>query len=69
MAREFLVSSPAWMSRIIEPEITAPLALCQSDHLPLSKPAQAVRDILLELVLEWPSNPQMVPGRAGSATP
>jgi len=30
--------------------IEAPLALCQSNHLPLSEPAQAIRDILLELV-------------------
>ena len=28
---------------IVEPEIEAPLALCQSDHLPLSEPAQAIR--------------------------
>jgi len=24
--------------------------LCESDHLPLSEPAQAVKDIILELV-------------------
>ena len=34
----------------MEPVIEAPLALCQSDHLPLSEPAQAIRDILLELI-------------------
>jgi LysR family nitrogen assimilation transcriptional regulator len=32
--------------------IEAPLALCQSDHQPLSEPAQAVRDVLMELVDE-----------------
>jgi len=32
--------------------IEAPLALCQSDHLPLSEPAQAVKSILLELVVD-----------------
>ncbi|WP_406854975.1 nitrogen assimilation transcriptional regulator NAC [Alsobacter sp. KACC 23698] len=52
MAREVAATCPAWMSRLVEPEILAPLALCQSDHLPLSEPAQAVRDILLELVAE-----------------
>jgi len=50
MAREMAESSNAWLSRIVEPTIEAPLALCQSDHLPLSEPAQAVKDILLELV-------------------
>jgi LysR family nitrogen assimilation transcriptional regulator len=50
MAREMVRTSHAWQSRIVEPGITAPLALCQSDHLPLSEPAQAVKDILLELV-------------------
>ena len=41
MAREVVASSSAWLSRIVEPAIEAPLALCQSDHLPLSEPAQA----------------------------
>ncbi len=56
MAREFVTSTPSWLSRIVEPEIAAPLALCQSDHLPLSEPAQAVKDILLEIVAEWPDS-------------
>jgi len=50
MARGFVAAGTAWQSRIVDPAIQAPLALCQSDHLPLSEPAQAVRDILLELV-------------------
>jgi LysR family nitrogen assimilation transcriptional regulator len=50
IARSFVASGMAWQSRIVEPVIEAPLALCQSDHLPLSEPAQAVREILLELV-------------------
>jgi len=49
MAHQIVASCNAWMCRIVEPEIVAPLALCQSDHLPLSEPAQAIRDILLEL--------------------
>ncbi|ETI58777.1 nitrogen assimilation transcriptional regulator NAC [Marinomonas profundimaris] len=42
----------AKLCRIISPIVEAPLALCLSDHLPLSIPAQAVKDILLELVGE-----------------
>jgi LysR family transcriptional regulator, nitrogen assimilation regulatory protein len=49
-AHQILASCAAWMCRIVEPDIEAPLALCQSDHLPLSEPAQAIRDILVELV-------------------
>ena len=44
-----------WQCRIVEPVIEAPLALCQSDHLPLSEPAQAVKEILLELVAALPA--------------
>ena len=40
----------ATMCRIVSPTIEIPLALCESDHLPLSEPAQAVKDIILELV-------------------
>ena len=56
MARELVVDCDAWQSRIVEPEIEAPLALCQSDHLPLSEPAQAVKEILLELIAEIPGS-------------
>ena len=45
-----------WQSRIVEPGIEAPLALCQSDHLPLSEPAEAVKEILLELVAAIPGS-------------
>lgn len=38
------------LCRIVAPSIEIPLALCESDHLPLSEPAQAVKDIILELV-------------------
>ncbi len=54
MAREITASCQAWRCQIIEPVIEAPLALCMSDHLPLSEPAQAVKAILLELVDELP---------------
>ena len=56
MAREVVALCDAWLCRIIEPEIEAPLALCQSDHLPLSEPAQAVKEILLELVAAVPGS-------------
>lgn len=36
-------------SRIVSPVIKIPLSVCLSDHLPLSEPAAAVKDILLEL--------------------
>lgn len=56
LARELVVECDAWQSRLVEPAIEAPLALCQSDHLPLSEPAQAVKEILLELVAEIPGS-------------
>ncbi len=56
LARELVVQCDAWQARITEPAIEAPLALCQSDHLPLSEPAQAVKEILLELVAEIPGS-------------
>ena len=56
LARELVVSCGAWQARLVEPSIEAPLALCQSDHLPLSEPAQAVKEILLELVAEIPGS-------------
>ena len=56
MAREVAQACGAWQSRIIDPVIEAPLALCQSDHLPLSEPAQAVKEILLELVAALPGS-------------
>jgi LysR family nitrogen assimilation transcriptional regulator len=56
MARMVVSSANAWLCRIVDPTIEAPLALCQSDHLPLSEPAQAVKEILLELVAALPGN-------------
>jgi len=56
MARQVVSSCDAWQSCIIDPVIEAPLALCQSDHLPLSEPAQAIKEILLELVAGLPGN-------------
>jgi LysR family transcriptional regulator, nitrogen assimilation regulatory protein len=56
MARQIVASGGAWHRWIVDPVIEAPLALCQSDHLPLSEPAEAVRRIVLELVGAWPDN-------------
>lgn len=56
MAREVAASCNAWLCRIVEPVIEAPLALCQSDHLPLSEPALAIKEILLELVAGLPGS-------------
>jgi LysR family nitrogen assimilation transcriptional regulator len=67
MARQIVVSGGAWHRRIVEPVIEAPLALCQSDHLPLSEPAEAVRRIILELVSVWPDNLLDVSGAAAFA--
>ena len=43
-------SIQARVYRIVAPVIEVPLALCTSDRLPPSEPAQAVRAIILELV-------------------
>lgn len=49
-ARATASSIQARLCRIVSPSIEVPLALCESDHLPLSEPGQAVKDIILELV-------------------
>jgi len=49
-ARAVAASIPGHLCRIVSPAIEVPLALCVSDHLPLSEPAQAVKSIVLELV-------------------
>jgi LysR family nitrogen assimilation transcriptional regulator len=49
-ARAVTESSGCVLCRIVSPTIEAPLALCISDHLPLSDPAIAVNRVLLELV-------------------
>jgi LysR family nitrogen assimilation transcriptional regulator len=67
MARQIVASGGAWHRRIVNPAIEAPLALCQSDHLPLSEPAEAVRSIVLELVGAWPNN--LLGAKPGEAFP
>jgi hypothetical protein len=58
-----LASCAAWKSRLVGPTIVAPLALCQSDYLPLSEPAQAIKEILLELIAELPHH-ALAPGKS-----
>ncbi|MHC6225161.1 nitrogen assimilation transcriptional regulator NAC [Pseudomonas sp. X10] len=55
-ARVLAQAHGLYLSRIVEPDIEAPLALCLSGHLPLSVPAQAVKAILLELVAQMRSD-------------
>lgn len=51
-ARVIGAACNARMCRIVNPVVEAQLSLCVSDHLPMSEPAQAVREILLELVAD-----------------
>jgi LysR family nitrogen assimilation transcriptional regulator len=56
-ARGVAASASCDLRRIASPTIDMPLALCFSDHLPLSEPAQAVKAILLELANKRMVNP------------
>jgi len=49
-ARAVARASTGKLFKLIDPCIEVPLALCTSDRLPLSAPAQAVREIMLGLV-------------------
>lgn len=48
-ARVIAAAGDVVQCRIVSPVIKIPLSVCLSDHLPLSEPAAAVKDILLEL--------------------
>jgi hypothetical protein len=51
--------------KVTDPDITIPLSHCVSSYLPLSEPAQAVRDILLELVsIMHTTQPEWVTAKA-----
>jgi LysR family nitrogen assimilation transcriptional regulator len=63
MARRVVTATGGWRSRIVEPSIEAPLALCQSDQLPLSEPAQAVKDVLVDLAASLPGAMLKAPPR------
>ena len=63
MARRVAAATGGWRTPIVEPSIEAPLALCQSDHLPLPEPAQAVKDVLMELAAALPGASLTAPAR------
>ncbi len=69
MAREVAGDNTGWCRRIVEPVIEAPLTLCQSDHLPLSEPAEVVRTVVLNLVAELAANRSWLPDGGGPAAP
>ena len=66
MAGRILSTGSAWRARIVDPAIEAPLALCQSDKLPLSEPAHAVKEILLDLAAKLPGATARPGGRKGA---
>ncbi|MGI4799770.1 MAG: nitrogen assimilation transcriptional regulator NAC [Janthinobacterium lividum] len=69
MAREAADGRPSWCRRIVDPVIAAPLTLCQSDHLPLSEPAEVVKAILLELAAGLPADGGWQPGTGDPGAP
>ena len=54
--------------RVVEPTIQTTVSLCVSDHLPMSNPALAVRDILDKLVRELVESGRCVGIRAPEAS-
>lgn len=66
MARRVVAATGGWRARIVGPSIEAPLALCQSDNLPLSEPAQAVKDELVDLAAGLPGATLKAPPRKGA---
>ena len=50
VARSVAAMASASVCRLVSPSIEVPLALCASDHLPMSESAQVVKGILLELI-------------------
>lgn len=50
-ARAMLDPAKSWMAKITSPEMRTSLSFCISDHLPLSQPAEAVKEILLQLMV------------------
>ena len=65
MAREMADGPGLHGRRIVAPVIQAPLTLCESDHLPLSEPAQAVKAILMELATGLAADARWAPETGG----
>jgi LysR family nitrogen assimilation transcriptional regulator len=61
-ARVVAAAGDIVQSRIVSPVIKIPLSVCLSDHLPLSEPAAAVKDILLELAGDLALGVRAMPG-------
>ncbi|TKC87941.1 nitrogen assimilation transcriptional regulator [Trinickia terrae] len=61
-ARVVAAAGDIVQSRIVSPVIKIPLSVCLSDHLPLSEPAAAVKDILLELAGDLALGVRVEPG-------
>ena len=69
MAREVAGNHPGWCRRIVDPVIEAPLTLCQSDHLPLSEPAEVVKAMLLDLAAGLTSDTSWLPDAGDPSAP
>lgn len=69
MAREVAGADADRCRRIVDPVIEAPLTLCQSDHLPLSEPAEVVKATVLDLVAGLTANPSWIPDSGDPAAP
>ena len=69
MARDMAQDPAIGCRRIVAPTIPAQLTLCESDHLPLSEPAQAVKVILTELARGLAAVPGWMPGTGDPGAP
>ncbi|MEY2893809.1 MAG: hypothetical protein RJA98_3717 [Pseudomonadota bacterium] len=66
-AQAVAASVDACICRIVEPRIEVPLALCTSTRLPLTEPAQAVREIVLALVASLAQSGELGAGAGAGA--
>ena len=69
MAREMALDAAIGCRRIVAPTIQAQLMLCESDHLPLSEPAQVVKSILTELSVTLATDPAWLPHTGNPGAP
>jgi LysR family nitrogen assimilation transcriptional regulator len=66
-ARVVAAAGDVVQCRIVAPVIKIPLSVCLSDHLPLSEPAAAVKDILLELAGDLAFDTRSAPNAGAGA--
>ena len=69
MAHEMADNARLHCRRIVDPVIQVPLTLCESDHLPLSEPALAVKAILMELAAGLTADPSWIPESGDTGAP